>query len=168
MYGSKIPLEKWATAIYLHLFGKGVSARELARILKISYPAAWYMLHRIREGWPGPEPLRSTKGEMDQAYIGGKDRYKHADNKVGDNWREVRIAMNVTIDRETGRVAAEVIPDTKKETLFALAEKHLCPGATLYTDTDRALRQLRMAGPARKGQPLHRRIRPGRSAYEHV
>ena len=38
------------------------------------------------------------------------------------------------VDRETGRVAAKVIPDATRETLFPYAEEHLCPEGTLFSD----------------------------------
>ena len=37
-------------------------------------------------------------------------------------------------DRETRRVAVEVVPDRKRKTLRSLAEKHGRLGGTLYTD----------------------------------
>ena len=44
---SKIPLRKWAIAIYLELTSlKGVSSMKLHRDLKISQKSAWFMLHR--------------------------------------------------------------------------------------------------------------------------
>ena len=49
---SRIPLRKWAIAIYLMLTSlKSVSSMKLHRDLGISQKAAWYMLHRLREAW---------------------------------------------------------------------------------------------------------------------
>jgi transposase-like protein len=47
---SHIPLPKWLQAVYLMSCSKkGVSAHQLHRILEITYKAAWFMAHRIRE-----------------------------------------------------------------------------------------------------------------------
>jgi transposase-like protein len=50
MERSHIPLSKWLMAIYLMASSKkGVSSHQLHRSLGISYQAAWFMAHRIRE-----------------------------------------------------------------------------------------------------------------------
>ncbi len=57
-----------------------------------------------------------------------------------------KIIVVGMIDRETGRVAAEVIPDRKRKTLRTCAEKHLCPGGTLYSDEFRSYSNFGLAG----------------------
>ena len=53
---------------------KNVSSLKLHRDIGLSLPAAWFMLHRIREGWTRCE--ESTKFtrpvELDETYMGGK------------------------------------------------------------------------------------------------
>jgi transposase-like protein len=50
MERSHISLHKWLQAFHLMTSSKkGVSAHRLHRRLAISYPAAWFMAHRIRE-----------------------------------------------------------------------------------------------------------------------
>ena len=52
MGDSKIPLRKWAIAIYFCLTSlKSVSSMKLHRDLGIGQKAAWFMLHRLREAW---------------------------------------------------------------------------------------------------------------------
>lgn len=49
MEKSKLPLRMWGRAIYMELTSlRGVSAMKLHRDLGISYPSAWFLLHRIR------------------------------------------------------------------------------------------------------------------------
>ena len=49
MQRSKVPLRKWAIAIYLCLTSlKSVSSMKLQRDIGVSQPTAWFMLHRIR------------------------------------------------------------------------------------------------------------------------
>ena len=51
---SKVPLRKWAIAIYLCLTSlKSVASMKLSRDIGVSQPTAWFMLHRIREAWAG-------------------------------------------------------------------------------------------------------------------
>ena len=68
---SKVPLRKWAFAIYLEMTSlKGVSSMKLHRDLRISQKTAWFMLHRNRESWAVEceEPFRGPV-EVDETYI---------------------------------------------------------------------------------------------------
>ena len=135
MSHSKVPYRKWAIAVHLHLSRpQGISSRQLARDLGITQKTAWSMLHRLRECWPDPGPLRCRIAEIDEAWFGGKDEYRHADKKFGDNWRKGRVCAGGIIDRETGRGTIEVIQNTERETLFGLAEKNVRPEGTLFSD----------------------------------
>ena len=47
---SHIPLHKWFQAVHLLCSSKkGISSHQLHRVLEITYEAAWFMSHRIRE-----------------------------------------------------------------------------------------------------------------------
>ena len=47
---SKVPLHKWLQACYMMSCSKkGVSSKQLERMLAVSYKTAWFMSHRIRE-----------------------------------------------------------------------------------------------------------------------
>ena len=74
MQRSKIPLRKWAIAIYLCLTSlKSVSSMKLQRDIGVSQPTAWFMLHRIREAWAGEgEGPFDGPVEFDETYVGGK------------------------------------------------------------------------------------------------
>ena len=62
MANSKVPLRKWAFAIYICLTNlKSVSSMKLHRDIKVSQPTAWFMLHCIREAW-GDEPSGDFAG----------------------------------------------------------------------------------------------------------
>ena len=58
MERSKISLQKWAIAIYLHLTSlKGVSSMKLHRDIGVTQKTAWFMLQRIRKAWESDDPL---------------------------------------------------------------------------------------------------------------
>ena len=75
MERSHIALPKWVLAIHL-LTGskKGISAHQLHRELDITYRAAWFMAHRIREAMRDESPaMLGGEGkiiEADEAYHG--------------------------------------------------------------------------------------------------
>ena len=142
MQRSKIPLRKWAIAIYLVLTSlKSVSSMKLHRDLGISQVSAWFMLHRIREAW-GEDDDDQFDGpvEVDETYMGGKR--KNMSNAKRKALREAGIGRGTvgrTIvvgmkDRDSNEVRAEVIADTTKPTLQAFVRENAKAGATLYTD----------------------------------
>src|SRR6478752_6170642 len=58
MERSHIPLSKWVLATRLMASSKkGMSAHQLHRMMDVSYEAAWFLFHRLREAAHDPSPL---------------------------------------------------------------------------------------------------------------
>ncbi len=145
MQSSKIPLRKWAIAIHLCLTSlKSVSSMKLHRDLGVSQQTAWFMMHRIRAAWAGQSDngdLGPSGGpvEVDETYVGGLERNRHETRKLKQGRGGVGKAIVAAVrDRETGKVAAKVIPDAKGETLRPLVESITGEDATVYTDENAA------------------------------
>jgi transposase-like protein len=71
----RIPLHKMLQAVYLLCCSKkGISSHQLHRILQITYKAAWFLSHRIREAMRDGSlaPMGGAGGivEVDETYIG--------------------------------------------------------------------------------------------------
>lgn len=150
MQNSKIPLRKWAIAIYLCLTSlKSVSSMKLQRDIGVSQPTAWFMLHRIREAW-GEDDGDDFDGpvEVDECYIGGDRKNKsnaerRALREAGRGRGPVDKTAVVGIkDREMNEVRAEVIRRTDGETLQGFVREHTEPGATVYSDEAAAYKGL--------------------------
>ena len=74
---SRVPLRKWAFAMYLYTTSlKGVSSMKLHRDLKVTQKTAWFMLYRLREAWGESYDSQPFSGpvEMDESFIGGQHR----------------------------------------------------------------------------------------------
>ncbi|MXZ70833.1 MAG: IS1595 family transposase [Acidobacteria bacterium] len=138
MASSKVPLRKWAIAIYLCLTSlKSVSSMKLHRDIRVSQPTAWFMLHRIREAWAdGTAGEFAGPVEADETFVGGKAKNMHAAQRRELTGRGGVDKMTVAgvRDRATGRVRATVVPDTSGATLRGFVEAHAADGAKVYTD----------------------------------
>lgn len=60
---SKIKLNVWLQAMHLMCASKkGISSKQLERMLGVTYQTAWFMTHRIREAMKAPGGMFSTGG----------------------------------------------------------------------------------------------------------
>jgi transposase-like protein len=74
-HDSHLPLPKWFATTYLICESrKGISANQIKRMMGISYKTAWYLCHRIRAAMNEADHKVSGTVEIDETYIGGKQR----------------------------------------------------------------------------------------------
>ena len=138
---SRVPLRKWAIAIYLELTSlKSISSMKLHRDIGVTQATAWFMLHRIREAWSDADDRGSFSGpvEVDETYFGGKRRNmsnaKRAELAGTGRGPVGKTAVVGAKDRATNQVAAQVVRSTNKETLQGFVKDHADSEATVYTD----------------------------------
>lgn len=148
MESSRIPLQKWLIAIYLHVTSlKGISSMKLHRELEITQKSAWFLSHRIREAYDIPLELLTGPVEVDETYIGGKRKnmnkkkrmelFKTGRGSVG------KIAVIGMKDRGTNRVVAKPISDTTKETLHDFVNSLKTKDSMVYTDEHKSYKGLK-------------------------
>lgn len=147
---SKIPLSKWLMATYLLCASKkGMSTRQLSRMLGVSVKSTWFMTHRIREAMrPGSDagPLGGEGKfvEADETVIGGRERNKHKSKRNPKNIGAVGKEIAFSLVERGGRVRSVHVPAVNAKTLRPIMRTHIDRKSFLMTDD---AGQYRIIGP---------------------
>ena len=144
MHSSKTTTQNWIVALYYVLTArKGISAIQLSKELGVQYRTAWFMLHRIREACAGGQFKLSRVVEVDETYIGGKAKNKHASKKPERHGTGMVGKQAVLGMRERqGRTKLLPIVETTQSVLQGAIQAHVEPNTLVYTDDHRGYRGL--------------------------
>ena len=136
MESSKLGFQVWAIALYQVTTNlKGVSSMKLHRDLGITQRSAWFLAHRLREAWKDHGAQFAGPVEVDETFIGGKEKNKHANKKLKAGRGAVgKVIVVGAKNRNTNRVSAAVVGNTDAKTLQGFVGNYAAEGATVYTD----------------------------------
>lgn len=132
---SHLPLHLWLQVIHLMCASKkGISTRQIQRMLKCSMKTAWFLGHRIREAMnenPGVfySPLggKGQTVEADETYVGGK-----AENRAYRAPRPKHAVMSLV--ERGGTVRSFHIPNVTANMLRPLIGKHVHRATNFMSD----------------------------------
>ena len=134
---TKLDFQKWFLAISLVLNAKkGISSRQLARDIEVTKDTAWYMLMRIRKAFVEYGDLLNGIIEVDETYVGGKNKNRHADKKTeGGQGRggEDKTAVAGILERG-GKVRAKKVKDVSGKTLKSFIKQNVEKGSKIMSD----------------------------------
>lgn len=144
---SKLPLRIWFASIYLATTSKkGISSVQLGEQLGITQKTAWFVLHRIREMLKDKSPRmiggNDNMVEVDEAYIGGKEKNKHLnkrrsldDRNITNEGKAYKPKKTVVgIIERNGSVVLKHVPNAELRNMGAFIAKHVPQGSTIYSD----------------------------------
>lgn len=138
---SKIALNVWLQAVHLMCASKkGISAKQLERMLGVTYKTAWFMAHRIREAMTAdPKNLLGGPGssgivEADETYWGtakAEDGTKYPAKTGGGYSPKMKIFS--LVERQ-GHKRTIHVPNVNAQTLGPILKAQVAQSACLMTD----------------------------------
>ena len=136
---SKIALNVWLQAVHLMCASKkGISAKQLERMLGVTYKTAWFMSHRIREAMTtNPSGLMGSGGgtiEVDETYWGNTHQSKIG-KLVGTIQGGAQKEKIVSLVQRGGEVRSFHVQTVNAATLKATMEKNISKEAHINTDS---------------------------------
>jgi transposase-like protein len=138
---SHVPLHKWLGATHLMMASKkGMSALQISRMIGVTYKTAWFMCHRIRESLRDAHTdVLGGEGkvvEVDETYVGGKDKNRHAKDRKSIRGQGEKEAVVSLVQRD-GRVRSHHMQVVTTKTLRPILEAQIDKDTHLMTDQAR-------------------------------
>lgn len=137
---SHLPLHLWLQIIHLMCASKkGISTRQIQRMLNCSMKTAWFVGHRVREAMTddsiGPFGGEGKFIEADATYIGAKEKDKHVGKRNPKNIGGAGKLVVHTLVERNGRARSRHVADVSGKTLGPILLKQADPLSALMTDT---------------------------------
>ena len=147
---SHLPLHLWLQVIHLMCASKkGISTRQIQRMLQCSMKTAWHLTHRIREamregGENGPLGGNGKVVEVDETYFGNLPpekapiKKRSSNPSYGPSYKRGILSL---VERG-GEARSFYVEGTKPEDVARLVRQHVAKESRLHTDEHRMYRKV--------------------------
>jgi transposase-like protein len=137
---SHLPLHLWLQVIHLMCASKkGVSTRQIQRMLDCSMKTAWFLTHRIREAMAdgSASPFGGSGGdvEADETFIG------HDGNFSARGGKNMNAVLSM-VDRGTGRLRSVVLDNVTANNVTNVLGANVAQDTRLLTDSSNVYRRM--------------------------
>ena len=145
---SAIPFEKWICAFWLIANAKnGISSYEIGRSIGVTQRTGWFMLQRIRLAMQNGTIVKiGGTVEVDETFIGGRSRFKHAHRKAkGGGWTgmtPVQGLLERNSKKGSSRVILKVLKTVRKKQAQEAVREYVLKGSEVFTDALRSYKGL--------------------------
>ncbi|MFN2544769.1 MAG: IS1595 family transposase [Actinomycetota bacterium] len=165
---SATSLKLWFHGIFLMSQTRcGISAKQLERELGVTYKTAWRMFHKIRSMLGDDGQPFDGEVEADEAYVGGRDHWKHKSKRrpgrprVGYGKTPVLGIAQRGKGGKSGKVKAVVVGSASRKDLLPHIKTKVLPKSVVYTEEWHSYDVLPDEGYT------HRRIHHSQKVYVH-
>jgi transposase-like protein len=137
---SHVPLNKWLMAFHLMAASKkGMSAKQLERMLGVTYKTAWFMCHRIREAMT-TKPTNMLGGpggsgivEADETFWGKQNEFAGQPVQKGQAGYQHKMKILSLVERD-GDKRSYHVANVNSATLGPIMKAQIAEQARLMTD----------------------------------
>ncbi len=140
-HATKLSLRYWFMVMnYLSESSKGVSSVQISKDLEIRQGTVWHILTRLRDLTNQENLKLSGVVEVDETFVRGKEKNKHASKKKGALTPKAPIIG--IIERDTKKIKASHVQNTKAMTLKGYIYDNVAFGSSIMTDDNMVYRKI--------------------------
>ncbi len=133
---SNASIRQWFFAIYLCFNSKkGISSIQLGKYIGLPQNTAWRMQQKIRKYLKEDDDIFKGIVEIDETYVGGKEKNKHSNKKLKVRGSCSKLAVIGMICRRSKKLFLKYTDEVSTKVIFDNISKYTDKKALIITDS---------------------------------